>query len=91
MGPNDTREAVHLNTIPGNPMSFRVMTYNILAADKDVLYENWNYLKTVFMPGVPEMLTFLSQHSIAAAIVTALRTLAAVTATTIIFVVCASK
>lgn len=42
-----------------------------LAADKDALYEDWMNLKTVpLMPGVREMLTFLSQHGIAAAIVT---------------------
>lgn len=42
-----------------------------LAADKDALYEAWMNLKTVpLMAGVPEMLTFLSQHDIAAAIVT---------------------
>ncbi len=42
-----------------------------LAAEKDALYEDWMNFKTVpLMPGVPEMLTFLSQHGIAAAIVT---------------------
>lgn len=46
------------------------MTYNILAADKDALYEDGMNLKTVLMPGVPKMLTFLSQHNIAAAIIT---------------------
>jgi HAD superfamily hydrolase (TIGR01509 family) len=42
-----------------------------LAADKDALYEDWMNVKTApLMPGVPEMLTFLSQHNVAAAIVT---------------------
>ncbi|GIK37904.1 MAG: haloacid dehalogenase [Chloroflexota bacterium] len=42
-----------------------------LAADKDALYEEWMNRKSVpLMPGVPEMLTFLLQHGIAAAIVT---------------------
>lgn len=42
-----------------------------LAADKDTLYEDWmNQKTTPLMPGVPEMLTFLSQHDIAVAIVT---------------------
>lgn len=42
-----------------------------LAAEKDALYEAWMKQKTVpLMPGVPEMLTFLSQHGITAAIVT---------------------
>lgn len=42
-----------------------------LAADKDALYEAWMGIKTApLMPGVPEMLTFLSEQGIAAGIVT---------------------
>lgn len=42
-----------------------------LAADKDALYENWMDIKIApLMPGVLEMLNFLSQYSIAVGIVT---------------------
>lgn len=42
-----------------------------LAADKDALYEEWMNTKTApLLPGVHEILSYLSQHNIAMAIVT---------------------
>jgi HAD superfamily hydrolase (TIGR01509 family) len=47
------------------------LSHTRLAADKDALYEDWMNLKAApLMPGVPEMLTFLSEQGIAAGIVT---------------------